>query len=184
MNAAEPKPENAKKQQGKGRPTPTRKQAQALKARPLVGDRSKAARAARREAVSLEREKVRAGVAAGDERYLTPRDKGPQRKFVRDYVDARWTVGELLLPFMLVVLVLTFFPTNIATYGILALWIMIAFFIVDAIFLSIQIKRALTKKFGAENLKRGYRWYAISRAMQMRIMRLPKPQVKRGHFPR
>ncbi|MCU1443346.1 MAG: Membrane protein, partial [Cryobacterium sp.] len=27
------------------------------------------------------------------------------------------------------------------------------------------------------------RWYAAMRALQLRVMRLPKPQVKRGQFP-
>ena len=42
----------------------------------------------------------------GDERYLPARDKGPVRRFIRDYVDSRFSFIELLIPLMLVVLIL------------------------------------------------------------------------------
>jgi hypothetical protein len=32
-------------------------------------------------------------------------------------------------------------------------------------------------------MQKGNRWYAAMRALQLRLMRLPKPQVKRGNFP-
>jgi hypothetical protein len=35
------------------------------------------------------------------------------------------------------------------------------------------------RRFPEENLK-GTTWYAVSRSMQMKFMRLPKPQVKIG----
>ena len=35
------------------------------------------------------------------------RDKGPVRRFIRDYVDARWNIGEFMLPVMLIVLALS-----------------------------------------------------------------------------
>ena len=34
--------------------------------------------------------KQREALANGDERYLPARDKGPVRRFVRDYVDSRF----------------------------------------------------------------------------------------------
>ena len=43
-------------------------------------------------------------MANGEEKYLPVRDRGPQRKFVRDFVDAGWHAGELLMPLMLVVI--------------------------------------------------------------------------------
>ena len=32
-------------------------------------------------------------------------------------------------------------------------------------------------------MERGLGWYAAMRSLQMRFMRLPKPQVKRGEYP-
>jgi hypothetical protein len=37
-------------------------------------------------------------------------------------------------------------------------------------------------KFGAGKAEK-VRWYAAMRALQLRVMRLPKPQVKRGRYP-
>ena len=46
----------------------------------------------------------RASLASGDDRYLPARDKGPVRAFARDYVDSRRTVGEYMLPLVIVFL--------------------------------------------------------------------------------
>lgn len=167
---------------GKGRPTPTRKEAQARKERPLIGDRSKEAKRRAREEYARARDRARIGMAQGDERYLTVRDKGPQRRFIRNWVDARWNIGELLIPVMLVVLILTLLPRNIAVYSMIFLWTFVGLVVLDSIFMTLRLKKALERKFGAENVNR-FRWYAISRAAQLRILRLPKPQVKRGDYP-
>ena len=39
----------------------------------------------------------------GDERYLPARDKGPVRRFIRDYVDSRFSFIELMIPLLMVV---------------------------------------------------------------------------------
>ncbi len=54
-----------------------------------------AARKTNREQVALQRERARVGMARGEEKFLPVRDRGPQKKFVRDYVDARFGIGEL-----------------------------------------------------------------------------------------
>ena len=75
---------------GKGHATPSRKEREAANKRPLVpSDRKEAARMERARA-NEERNKARIGLAAGDERYLPMRDRGPQKKFARDFVDARY----------------------------------------------------------------------------------------------
>ncbi|MEJ3403251.1 DUF3043 domain-containing protein [Rathayibacter sp. YIM 133350] len=168
---------------GKGAPTPSRKQQEAARKRPLVpGDRKEAARAARAQAATA-REKARLGMAAGDERYLPARDRGPQKRFVRDYVDARWSVGEALLPVMFLVIVLTFIPNyTVQSVGILALWGFFLVAVVDSFVLGLTLRRKLAAKFGADRVEK-VRWYAAMRALQLRPIRLPKPQVKRGQYP-
>ncbi len=42
----------------------------------------------------------------GDERYLPPRDKGPVRRFIRDFVDSRFSFIELMVPLLVVTMVL------------------------------------------------------------------------------
>jgi hypothetical protein len=161
---------------GKGRPTPTRREKEEARKRPLVtNDRAEARRKARAHAQE-QREKARIGLANGDERYLPMRDRGPQKKYVRDYVDARFSFGELLI-------ILTFFPqVEVQMIAIIALW---AFFILaaaDAILLGFLVTRKLKAKFGEDRVEK-VRWYAAMRALQLRLMRLPKPQVKRGQYP-
>ncbi len=168
---------------GKGAPTPTRRQQEAARKRPLVpDDRRLAAREARQKAAQA-RERARIGLAAGDEKYLPVRDRGPQKRYVRDYVDARFNVGEFLLPIMFVVIILTFIPDPyIQTYGILALWAFFIIAVIDSVILGFRLKRKLGRKFGEANVER-VRWYAAMRALQLRIMRLPKAMVKRGQYP-
>jgi Protein of unknown function (DUF3043) len=168
---------------GKGAPTPTRKQQEAARKRPLVpGDRKVAAKQAR-EKSAIAREKARIGMAAGDDKYLPVRERGPQKRFVRDYVDARFNVGEFMIPVMFLVIILTFFPDpNIQTYGILALWAFFIIAVVDCVILGFIVSRKVANKFGAGKAEK-VRWYAAMRALQLRVMRLPKPQVKRGQYP-
>lgn len=170
------------KQSGKGTPTPTRKEREAANKRPLVpSDRKEAARQSRAKS-NEQRERARIGMAAGDDRYLTARDRGPQRRYVRDYVDARSGVGEFMVPIVLFVLLLSFVPAMQA-YSILVLWFFVLVAIIDSVIMNIRLQRRLAEKFGAGKVERGLRWYSTMRSIQLRMMRLPKPQVKRREFP-
>lgn len=168
---------------GKGRPTPTRKEREAARKRPLVpNDRKQAARE-HREKVAAARERARIGMANGEEKYLPLRDKGPQKRWVRDYVDARVSIGEFLIPVMFIVIILTFIPSVEAqSISILALWAFFLVAVLDSTLLGFIVHRKLAKKHGAEKVEK-VRWYAAMRSLQLRALRLPKPQVKRGHFP-
>ncbi len=168
---------------GKGRATPTRAEQEAARKRPLVPD-TKEAKARARAELSAAREKARAGMAAGDERYLPVRDKGPQRRFARDFVDAGWHLGEGVMPFMVIVILATLIPVPLFQYwAFIALWIYILFVIGDMVLTSIRVKRAAKAKFGEDRMEKGLGWYAAMRTVQMRFMRLPKAQVKRGQHP-
>jgi hypothetical protein len=168
---------------GKGAPTPSRAQKEAARKRPLVpNDRKEAARQARAKSADA-RERARLGMAAGEEKYLPVRDRGPQKKFVRDFVDARFSIGEVLIPVMFAVIVLTFIPSyEVQTIGIFALWAFFLISVIDVIILGTVLRRRLAAKFGADRVER-IRWYAAMRALQLRPLRLPKPQVKRGQYP-
>jgi len=169
-----PKPE------GKGRPTPTRKEREAANLRPIVGQKTPEARKAEKARILEERAKARAGMLSGDERFLGPRDKGPQRRMARDIVDGRkFTVGEILIPALFIVIITNSVQNTIVeVVGILTLWTILFAIVIDSTLIMRKVKREVEKRHG--KLERGVGWYAASRGFQMRPMRLPKPQVKRG----
>ncbi|MFP5336793.1 MAG: DUF3043 domain-containing protein [Actinomycetes bacterium] len=169
---------------GKNRPTPKRREREALNRRPLVpGDRRAAAKAYR-EQMRAERLKAREAMMTGDERHLPPRDKGPVRRFVRDFVDARFNAGEVFLIVAMVVVLLTFvMDPTVQLVATALLWATVIFSVVDGFVLSRRLKRALNAKFGAENVPAGSVRYGVLRAFQIRRTRLPKPMVKRGEYP-
>lgn len=165
---------------GKGRATPTRAESQAGRRRPLVANTKEARKEARAE-MNVRRDRARAGMAAGEERYLPARDKGPQRKMVRDYVDSRWHIAEWIMPMMIVVIVLMMVGIpQVMVYAYLLLWTFVTAAIINMIIVGIRARKSVIQRFGAERTERGLRWYAAMRTMQLRALRLPKPQVKRG----
>jgi hypothetical protein len=134
--------------------------------------------------VSKERERARLGLANGEEKFLPLRDKGPQKKWVRDYVDARWNFGEFLIPIMFAVIIATFLPSLEAQFiAIVALWAFFLITIIDAFVVGAGVRKGLRAKYGEDKVEDGVRWYAAMRALQMRGLRLPKAQVKRGEKP-
>ncbi|TXK17674.1 DUF3043 domain-containing protein [Homoserinibacter sp. GY 40078] len=168
---------------GKGHATPSRKEQEAARKRPLVPNDRRAASKDSRRQIAEQRERVRVGMANGEERYLPIRDKGPQKRYVRDYVDARWSAGELLLPLMVLVILAMLVPVSaIATYSLIATYGFLILVVIDALAMNRRLGKKLTAKFGEGKVEK-YRWYATMRAVQLRPLRLPKPQVSRGQFP-
>jgi hypothetical protein len=123
-------------------------------------------------------------MANGEEKYLQLRDRGPQRRYIRDYIDARFNVGEIMIPALFVIIILSFINNPIVqVVSVIALWAFFLVAVADCIVVGFVINRKLVAKFGADRMQKGNRWYAAMRALQLRLMRLPKPQVKRGNFP-
>lgn len=169
--------------QGKGRPTPSRAEREAARRRPLVAN-TKEERAAARADLQKRRERARLGMAAGEEKYLSTRDKGPQRRWVRDYVDGRWHLAEFMMPMLFIVVIVSLMPNQaIAFYGFVVMWLFVVIAVIDMVWLSARVKKKARTLFGEERTERGLGWYAAMRSMQMRFMRLPKPQVARGQKP-
>lgn len=165
----------------KNRPTPRRRDQEAARKRPLVVSDRKAAsktdRVKRNEAMARQRQ----AMVTGDDRYLPARDRGPERRYIRDRIDVRWNVGEFLLPVMLLVLLLSFTRQDwtvmvmyIGVYGLFAVAAL------DTFLAWRSIKKGLVAKFGIAGVPRGGAMYAAMRAFQMRFSRMPKPQVARG----
>ncbi|GAA0469712.1 hypothetical protein GCM10009544_34870 [Streptomyces stramineus] len=168
----------------KGRPTPKRSEASSQR-RSLAStptNRKDAAKRAR-EARRVDMAKQREALANGDERFLPARDKGPIRSFARDFVDSRYSVAEFFLPLAVVILILSMINQGAFQTYVLLLWmIVIALIVINSVVTAVTLKRALKKRFPAENL-RGAVPYALMRTLQMRRLRLPKAKVKRGEKP-
>ncbi len=172
---------------GKGHATPKRKVAEAANRRPLVpADRKAAAKDARAQQ-RVERDRQYAAMQTGDERYLPAKDKGPKRRYVRTYVDARWNIGEFFLPVAIVMLLLNMALTsvspNLAFLGLLLLYVFIIAMVLDGVVMWRRLRKRLIAKFGADAIERGLMMYAVTRVFQIRRARLPKPQVKHGEYP-
>ncbi|MER5501787.1 MULTISPECIES: DUF3043 domain-containing protein [unclassified Streptomyces] len=169
----------------KGRPTPKRSEAQSQRRRASSGaplDRKEAAKR-QREARRADLARQREALASGDERYLPVRDKGPVRRFVRDYVDSRFCVAEFFLPLAVIILILSVIQIrNIQNISLLLWLFVIVLIVIDSIGLSIRLRKQLKERF-PDTPKRGAVAYGLMRTLQMRRLRLPKPQVKRGERP-
>lgn len=173
-------------QAGKGHPTPKRRTSEALNKRPLVPTDRKAAGKTARVAARAQRDREYQAMQTGDERYLPAKDKGPVRRYVRDFVDARWNLGEFFLPIAMIFVVATFaFATNrtISTIVVLSLYLVVLVTIGDAFLMWRRLKKVLLAKFGADTYLKGLAMYAVMRGFQIRRARLPKPQVKHGEYP-
>jgi hypothetical protein len=168
----------------KGRPTPKRAVAQSQRRNGAAAPSNrKEAMKRQREARRADLARQREALASGDERFLPVRDKGPVRRFVRDFVDSRFCVAEFFLPLAVVILVLSMVRVSNIQNIALLLWLgVIVMIVVDSIGLVIRLKKQLNERFPNEP-KRGAVAYGLMRTLQMRRLRLPKPQVKRGERP-
>jgi hypothetical protein len=162
----------------KGRPTPKRKEAEAArKVASLAPASTKIEKKRAKEASRAARIASRAAYMRGDENALPARDKGPVKRFVRNYVDTRRSIGEYFLPIIFAVLIMTLVPLPAFQLGSIALMYgVLLISVIDGIFLSRKIK---AERFPGGEFK-GIGMYGWLRSTQMRRMRMPKPQVSPG----
>ena len=183
----------SKRTTGKGRPTPKRREAEGRRrgpAAPPPRTQREASRLAKANRPSKEdrrrlAEERRERMAAGDERYLMPRDRGPVKAYIRDVVDSRPHIMGLFMPLALVVVLSLLVPVP-AAQQYLSLFSLVALstMIIEGIFLGASITRKARAKFPDEQINGlSTGWYAFTRASQLRKMRIPKPRVQRGANP-
>lgn len=164
-----------------GKITPKRKAGGRIVEAPPANRREamKRARAKQRES----RAEARAGMMAGKEEYLLPRDKGPERGLVRDIVDSRRNLASYFLPGALIVVIggSTAMPPAIR-FGANLLWFTLALaVVVDSVLLSRRIKKLVTDRFPRSTVRpRSLYFYAIMRSISFRRMRMPAPRVTMG----
>lgn len=170
---------------GKGRPTPTRKEAEAARRTALkVPTDPKEAKKAAKARAAAERNASRAALIAGDEKGLPARDAGPVKAFVRDFVDSRFCAAEMFLPSAVVVLVLGFIRNPVVqSWATMGWLVFMLFMIMDTTILMNRLSRQLKKGWPSQAERKGAMWYASLRVIQIRRLRLPPPRFRAGGRP-
>ncbi len=156
----------------KDRPTPTRKEAEAARRQRMNTTLSKKqSRAAASRQSRSERMKT-----------ISAREAVPEKVLMRDYIDARFNLGEFLLPSVVVILAVTllgsYWPvvTLIAT---MAMYLFIIGVFVDGYLMWRGFKKVLAKRLPKASPK-GLLMYGMTRSTQIRRFRSPAPRIKRG----
>ena len=170
-----------KSSSGKGKATPKRSVAQkSVKTNAITSPKTKADKTADRAATRIARANARAAFMRGEEHALPARDKGPVRRFVRDYVDSSRTIGEYFLPTIMLVLVLTVIPVRaVQLFAIIFMYTVMIYSAISGLFFTFKIRKLVNEKFPGTSTK-GLGMYGWLRSTQMRRLRAPAPQVKRG----
>ena len=170
----------------KGHATPSRREAEDARKNQLkIPKDPKAAKKAARQRDQEERSRARQGMKNGEERYLSARDRGPARAFVRDFVDGRITLAEFFIFIAIAVLALGFIKNQF-----IQSWVSIGFFavtaliVVDTVVLLVQLSLRAKKEFAEATDRKGLLLYATLRTLQLRRLRLPPPRVRRGGAPK
>ncbi len=165
---------------GKGKATPKRSDGR-RKPEPPPANRREAYKRAREKSKG-DRAEAMAGMRAGDERYLMPRDKGPERKLVRDIVDSRRTVGTWFFGSAFVVLLGS--ATGQAGFVMYAqlLWFLIAFAtLVDTVLICRKVGKLVRERLPKSTVRvSSLYFYAFMRGITFRRLRMPQPRLKFG----
>ncbi|GLZ03450.1 hypothetical protein Acsp03_09170 [Actinomadura sp. NBRC 104412] len=174
-------PPQVAKPGGKGRPTPKRAEAEKRRRQPITAPANRKEAYKRvRERQAAERARAREGMARGEEKYLLKRDKGPVRRLARDYVDARRTVGSYMMYVLFAIIVLSLLPFAAAKLLVVfAPGLLLGVVLVEGMVLARGVKKLAAERYPDESTK-GVGMYAAMRAMQIRRLRVPSPQVKPG----
>lgn len=165
----------------KGKPTPKRKVAEAKSKNSILSPNASASDKKKLKNQSRARRlESRAAFMRGEESALPPRDRGPAKRFVRNYVDSRRTISEYFLVLIMIVLFLTIIPNpTIQIFAIAVMYSAMLYAVIDGFLLGRRMKKLIAAKFPGESL-RGVGMYAWLRSTQMRRLRAPAPQVKAG----
>lgn len=170
---------------GKGRATPKRKEREAANVRPLVLDQKADAKKRHAEA-KKRRDREYEAMRTGDERGMPSNHAGRERRYVRDIIDARTTIGEFMLPISMIAFAVMMFAGNyprVTDVAALAFTVILVALVIESTVLIRSIKRRVIEKFGANKVPPGLTFYALTRILQVRRLRMPKPVVERGAHP-
>jgi hypothetical protein len=124
----------------------------------------------------------RARMMAGDEKYLLPRDRGPVKAYVRDLVDSRRHLAGAFMPLALLVVLVILVPSPVVQqYVSLLSMTMLLAIIVEGVLLGRVVNRRVRERFPtAKESGTSLGFYAMTRATQLRRLRVPKPRLGPG----
>lgn len=171
-------------QAGKGRPTPKRSEAEKGRYQSIGGSRPGSSRSgssgSRPPADRAERTRKYEAMKRGEDWALNPRDRGPERKLVRDFIDSKRRVSEYYM-YALIVLLLALFTRNKAlnTYISPLVVVLIVVVALDGLLIRRSIQRLISQRLPGSST-RGLTIYGLMRALQIRRFRVPAPQVRPG----
>jgi hypothetical protein len=169
---AAPAPEVRDPSGRKSGPTPSRKEAEAARRQRVTQTYSK--RESRQLAARQNRSERMKALAA--------RDSTPEKALMRDYVDHRFSIGEILLPALVLILALSFLNTvfpQAAVFGTVLMYLYVLAVLVDLYLMWRGFKKVLAKRIPGAST-RGLAFYGANRAIQIRRFRIPPPRIKRG----
>ena len=166
----------------KGRPTPKRSVAEAKRRQPITGSRAPAAPRTKEEKAKARATRATKydAMRRGEAWALNPRDRGPARALVRDYVDSKRRASEYYM-YILVVLLAAVFVRSKAVQEYISplVLVLILVIVVDALILRRGLQKLLAERLPNEST-RGLTTYAVMRALQIRRFRVPAPRVGPG----
>lgn len=144
----------------------------------------KALRQQERDEAARARRVANERMMSGDEQYLLQRDRGKEKRFVRDWVDSHRYLMNLFMPLTLVVVVIMIFGMSNPDLANLTSIIMLAMILImvsEGLWLGRRINREVNARFpdnphGAWALG----FYAFTRATMIRRFRTPAPQRQIG----
>lgn len=163
----------------KGRPTPKRPR----QSPPPPPPRTRKEAYARTRAMQRDqRGRSRAGLAAGDDAYAMPRDRGPVRRLVRDIVDARRNIGSWFLVVGLLIIAGNGSRVPAVQLAATMLWLLLLLGLAaDWTLLGRRIARLVRERYPDDATRmRSHVFYGIMRSTQFRRLRMPRPQVRIG----
>jgi hypothetical protein len=178
--AAEPEKPVIVKPGGKGRATPTRKEAQAARRdRPATRGTSssdpKQARKLAREERRQKSQSYREAMLSGDVSRLPPRERVPERVLARETVDKRRNFGPVFLLLLLLNFASSLIPSValriVFTY---VLFLGLIFFVIDSVLLTRKVQSVVQARH--PNSRVPVRMYSIQRAILPGRFRMPRPR--------
>lgn len=171
-------------QQPKGHATPSRKDAEKQRKQALkVPSDPKAAKKAMKQRNRDSRAEARAGLMAGEEKYLPARDQGPAKAFARDYIDRRRRLAEFFV-FIAVGILIAGFIGGQAQGTISMIWFVVTGGVVlEIAWILTRLNRELKERWPEKSDRKGCLPYAAMRQLQIRRLRIPPPRIKPGSDP-
>ncbi len=179
-------PDKFEKVNGKGRATPTRKEAQATRrtsgsgsrAASRPGAKSNDPKSARKAMAMQRREKAaeyRRAMNSGDLSKLPARERVPERVMARDIVDERKNLGPLLLGVIVVAYFLGLAPVSgLKVVAFYLLPLCLIGIVADSVFAARKVSRLVHEKYPNSTVK--VKGYSGQRALMPARWRQPRPR--------